>query len=1156
MSDFIHLNPIIEQIDSLGTETSTNLFSHEFYYLQNNQSDKTIRECCKALLFLHTLPVDYANMNQLFSKSTITINKFPKRVGYSDITSYWYMLLLGSMVWRRRYMKSHNNSEPLQLSFGNVTYKSPGVNNVWVSNSSLFCTTFQTTKYSKYTDYIDENANPLFEKEVLNLFLDFVDNKFQTVMNCCEFKVTMANALILLPHPQMINYSMFKQIHNAMLKTFTTGISVDYLTQYKILNGEQKISIQINNNSADYRLLGFYKNYVIGFMKSLKREEIENGSSTNLNGKSMTCPRIHTYYSEGNPVQEIFKEYFFSPCVVTSIPCNINSNGIPKDVLKQYYKGYADAITQGYENTNNTNEATIEIEKSKDERDLKCELYLSLKNIWDRWLCGYYYQEDGLGREMFTVQNFFRNNFIFIDSFYSNIYDTLKLNCNYLLQAFVGTGNNQTKLGKTTVAHLGDIASHHQCMMFNFPDSINFSGLDNHGNIKENDMYNHLADMFKPVPANDVTEPEYFNKFTIIYTHSANKLDTNDRNKFVPDTFDIWSYDQETDVAPTIFKSAVQGTGKTEAEKLYPEARIAYKVPAFGVAYSRQDNSFWKNIDVRMDNFSMTEQTVRAMAAVAELGSSEKKNCVFYGQDLYSIYQSYSYMVTVEMMGNAQIQPLMYFQLMNIPMFRGTYMIISVEHSMTPGMMVTKFTGMKMSKVQHPYTESWFTYPKDNDYKTVVNDASNDGQDVLTSIEGDKIDLADNNLSKIIQNHNLETMDCDVFVRTVYNEFYGRTVVPDKRINSETDDLFKYFNDNNDWKVTKFNPVAMKDNNWKTIYSGSNIPKVGDILFGYNNHKKDGLHSHMCIYLGIHGNNKYVVEGVSVPNGSDVINGTSGVQIVRFENSRLCGSDNLMTYFAHYIPGNIQQVEYAKVSTSSSGSGGGSTAPTTYRTDDTPVNKVMPEDHKPIPNVDFNKLENKENGLYIMEQLINTGLTVKGRTIKLNRLQAAAIAGCFYQESRWNPTATNPAPSHAYGIPQWLGERQTIKYRDYLVSKGERPGQRTATEMTTVSDQYNYIKYEFGDHDHKTYYSGTCKLWGNDPNGTVRFGKNVNLCGNLMAWSNVTEYNEDVLCNLVYRFMVSYENGNAPFSSEFCYDNRCKFAKMAYDLYESRHPRV
>ena len=79
---------------------------------------------------------------------------------------------------------------------------------------------------------------------------------------------------------------------------------------------------------------------------------------------------------------------------------------------------------------------------------------------------------------MFNVENFFDKNFVFIDSFYNNIYDVLKLNCKVLENLYTDKITNQaTKLGSSTVAYLGSVASAHMSMMFNFPDNVNFRGI-------------------------------------------------------------------------------------------------------------------------------------------------------------------------------------------------------------------------------------------------------------------------------------------------------------------------------------------------------------------------------------------------------------------------------------------------------------------------------------------------------------------------------------------------------------------------------------------------------------------------------------------------------------------------------------------------------
>ena len=60
------------------------------------------------------------------------------------------------------------------------------------------------------------------------------------------------------------------------------------------------------------------------------------------------------------------------------------------------------------------------------------------------------------------------------------------------------------------------------------------------------------------------------------------------------------------------------------------------------------------------------------------------------------------------MMGCANIFPFMYFQLNNVPMFKGAYIITDVKHSIAPGDMKTKFTGVRVSKNQIPFNTDIF----------------------------------------------------------------------------------------------------------------------------------------------------------------------------------------------------------------------------------------------------------------------------------------------------------------------------------------------------------------------------------------------------------------------------------------------------------------
>lgn len=122
-------------------------------------------------------------------------------------------------------------------------------------------------------------------------------------------------------------------------------------------------------------------------------------------------------------------------------------------------------------------------------------------------------------------------------------------------------------------------------------------------------------------------------------------------------------------------------------------------VAVFKVAYSQQNQNIFKDIILDQSEFTETEESLKIIDDISKTGSENQRH--FGGQNLYSVYGVRSYKTEVEMMGNAMIQPMMYFQLDNIPMFHGAYLITHVKHSIKPNYMSTNFTGVR---VRHPET--------------------------------------------------------------------------------------------------------------------------------------------------------------------------------------------------------------------------------------------------------------------------------------------------------------------------------------------------------------------------------------------------------------------------------------------------------------------
>jgi len=160
---------------------------------------------------------------------------------------------------------------------------------------------------------------------------------------------------------------------------------------------------------------------------------------------------------------------------------------------------------------------------------------------------------------------------------------------------------------------------------------------------------------------------------------------------------------------------------------------------------------------VNMDVPQVTEASIAATLNIASRSGVEPRGQVLYGQDLYKVFTNYAYNCTVEMMGDMQIMPLMYFQLNNIPMFKGVYQIIKVEHSFTPGNATTKFVGVRVNKYQMPVLGR-YDVPMFTGDNTAFRDGRNTGIGMST--------VADN-FKTYGYIDSKESVD---FIRKVYNE--------------------------------------------------------------------------------------------------------------------------------------------------------------------------------------------------------------------------------------------------------------------------------------------------------------------------------------------------------------------------------------------------
>jgi hypothetical protein len=137
--------------------------------------------------------------------------------------------------------------------------------------------------------------------------------------------------------------------------------------------------------------------------------------------------------------------------------------------------------------------------------------------------------------------------------------------------------------------------------------------------------------------------------------------------------------------------------GKTDWDK-------SNKVVGFNVDFGPQNQQIFKQIDISQDPGQPTAESEQMLTQMANTyrnrtGSSQSTS-------LYNVYKNRSYKCSIDMMGNALIQPTMYFNLRNIPMFSGPYMITNIQHRISENGFDTTFEGQRQPFYSIPAIDS------------------------------------------------------------------------------------------------------------------------------------------------------------------------------------------------------------------------------------------------------------------------------------------------------------------------------------------------------------------------------------------------------------------------------------------------------------------
>lgn len=558
-----------------------------------------------------------------------------------------------------------------------------------------------------------------FVKEYKRWFNDNNQGGFQWFVNkmCLEMNTTIDSKLI----GKDGNKNDFKYTRNDKETLLTT--LKDFLNQKEVY--ENLEYLQIKYKKEPKKACSNTENALNLLFKE------ENGKSFSKIYRGVYCHGrkgdVENVYLRFNDeyigVQELEKflskvVYFIAPYTL----CAESMSNPPKQTLqstsdkfKNAFDSFITSLRSLYDIKieGNNNESAESSQTNVSSRipvtnERKFSMYITLKNLYDKHLTNI---NDEISKfNILSKKDETRKNdremdrFHFIDTYYRDISDKLFINPDTVVSIIddithgyrTGVGEGVLSSEMSLYSFMGLLCQRHNMMLMSVP-VFNGTHLElNHDNLKK---------MFTPIPYSNAKNENVLRgpSYICFYPHKTSQHLNIPISQYQDDGFLIENDD-------------VNGTANFEGASTIFELMQdgGYTIPAFGVEYGSQKQSIFKNINVNMDNPQTTEVAVATMFSIANNGENGDKRLIGVGQDLYQIYSNYSYTCQVEMMGCAQIQPLMYFQLNNVPMFRGAYQIIHVEHDIVPGNMTTTFKGVRINKNIMPMVSNFVTIKLDD----------------------------------------------------------------------------------------------------------------------------------------------------------------------------------------------------------------------------------------------------------------------------------------------------------------------------------------------------------------------------------------------------------------------------------------------------------
>jgi len=637
------VNKLKNNIKTKGSDTHQPSFlsNEKTFSLFGSEFYYAQEEAGKALLFLHTIPFDGMIQENGQLERTIfserNLKFFNERAGFVSIPKSW-SLLLGGLL--------HRDSEDvdiLKYVDGNTSLiPNININDININKDELLIYTFVSG------NIIDGPVNARGNGSM----------NFKTPIggnNQTKYQV-LSDVIKKLP----------KSVKKVFIDDFTNWVKSDWLnlkTKLEIFKADITAT-EINDFTNSFKLgdlnttllnisvSNSYESYQINksggnnFDLTIKYNSDTDKALTKflVDNKILINGTYRIWSGNNKRFKRIkFSNEFFTKYLETFLNTLKDLNSDKKNIIDP------------------DSQLKIKLFETDNVDDIKLSLYKNIKSIYNKWIVGVHPSfESVIVTELYKSFNFY-------DRAYIDISEKFKIS---------PTGFAQELSKASNISFYNFIASILSANNFDFiplPNFIDYSSTDD------------VKGMFEPVRFNDVAKTSGPQFICMYFGEHSNKLNI-DKNKKVrnDDSFSIPSkYDKDGNLI----------IGESNIPKDFKKGNQT--VPYFLVNYADQNQSLFKKITVNQSEFTETNESLEI---IDSLSAKNRNNSI--GQNLFDIYNNRAYSAEVEMLGCAQIQPFMFFQINNVPIFDGAYTIINTRHNIKPNHMTTTFKGVRIRRIK------------------------------------------------------------------------------------------------------------------------------------------------------------------------------------------------------------------------------------------------------------------------------------------------------------------------------------------------------------------------------------------------------------------------------------------------------------------------